>query len=265
MFHGGASAPERWLIRMALRLPNLVIAQSGFAGRVIRDAGCNAEIVQVPNWSHAAPDPAPRGQATQPECLFIAGQEARRKGAAELIAAASILHGRGCSVRFRLIAVPPRLAAEIEALALPGITMQGPASHAAVLAAMRECEIFLLPSHGEGFPNSLVEAMAAGMACIATPVGAVPEMAGGGGMLTVPVGDADALADAIERLVQSPRLRAVLGERARQTVSRHYTAAAALPGLAAAYERLASRNRRRVTPGALERQAPGMGRHELVD
>ena len=104
------------------------------------------------------------------------------------------------------------------------------------------------------------------MACIATPVGAVPEMAGGGGMLTVPVGDAEGAGGRDRAALRSrPRLRAVLGERARQTVSRHYTAAAALPGLAAAYESLASSGGRRVTPGALERQAPGMGSHELVD
>ena len=57
--------------------------------------------------------------------------------------------------------------------------VEGPAEHGRVLELMCKADVFLLPSHGEGFPNSLVEAMAAGMASVVTPVGAVPEMVAG--------------------------------------------------------------------------------------
>ena len=83
--------------------------------------------------------------------------------------------------------------------------------------------MFLLPSHGEGFPNSLVEAMAAGMASVVTPVGAVPEMVADGGALVIPVGDAGALASAIERLAADPEVRRRLGKEAQRAVSARYT------------------------------------------
>ncbi len=238
MFHAGASRPERRLIAAVLRLPAVVVAQSAFAEGVIRKAGRTGEIVRLPNWSASLPPPPARDLAAVPTCLFIAGQEAERKGVEEVIAAMLALHAQGCRVRFHLLAAPPGLAARVAALGLPGVCVQGPAAHAEVLDAMRRCAVFLLPSHGEGFPNSLVEAMAAGMACIATPVGAVPEMAEGGGVLCVPVGDAAALAAAIARLAASAELRAALGKAAWRTVRDRYTAQAALPGLAGAYGRL---------------------------
>jgi glycosyltransferase involved in cell wall biosynthesis len=138
-----------------------------------------------------------------------------------------------------MIAVPQSLQKRIADSGIAGaVRMEGPMEHRQVLAWMQRCEIFLLPSHGEGFPNSLVEAMAAGMACIATPVGAVPEMAAEGGVLIVPVGNAPALANAISQLVASAELRSRLGVQARQTVSAHYVASAALPKLAQAYRKL---------------------------
>ncbi len=238
LFHDGASGLERWLIAAVLRLPDTVIAQSGFARDVIRKAGRSGEIILLPNWSHTLPDLPARGYGQAPQCLFIAGLEARRKGVEEVIAAAGMLHARGCQARIHVIAAPPALAARIAALGLPGVTTEGPAAHASVLAAMAVSDVFLLPSHGEGFPNSLVEAMAAGLACIATPVGAVPEMAEGGGVITVPVADAASLADAVERLAYSATRRQELGQRARATVAQRYTAAAALPPLAEAYSTL---------------------------
>ncbi len=238
VFHGGASRLERRLIAAVLRLPAVVLAQSAFAQDVIRAAGCTGEIVRLPNWSASLPPPSARDPAEAPTCLFIAGQEAERKGVEQVIAAMLALCAQGCRVRFHLVAVSPGLAARIAALDLPGVSMQGPAAHADVLQAMRRCDVFLLPSHGEGFPNSLVEAMAAGMACVATPVGAVPEMAEGGGVLVVPAGDAAALAAAVARLAESAELRAAFGEAAWRTVCDRYTAQAALPGLARAYRRL---------------------------
>ncbi len=238
LFHAGASPLERWLIAAVLRLPDTVIAQSAFARDVIRTAGRTGEIVLLPNWSRTLPEPVAKGGGMAPRCVFIAGQEARRKGVEEVIAAAHLLQARGCLARIHIIAAPPALAVRVAALGLPGVTTEGPAAHADVLAAMDHGDIFLLPSHGEGFPNSLVEAMAAGMACIATPVGAVPEMAQGGGVLTVPVGDAGSLADAIERLCFSASRRQELGRLARAAVAQRYTAASALPALGDAYRRL---------------------------
>ncbi len=96
----------------------------------------------------------------------------------------------------------------------------------------------LLPSHGEGFPNSLIEAMAAGMASIVTPVGAVPEIVADGGALTIPVGDSEALSAAIDRLAGDSELRQRLGREAREAVLARYTEAKALPALADTYRSL---------------------------
>ena len=235
LFYDGASRVERRLIAAVLRLPTIVIAQSEFGRDVIRAAGRDGRIILLPNWSHL-PDALSRRPAT-PTCLFIAGQEAIRKGVAEVFAAAVLL--RDAPVRIHMLAATPSLCAQAAALGLPGLSIEGPVSHEAVLEAMQRCDIFLLPSHGEGFPNSLIEAMAAGMACIATPAGAVPEIAADGGIMLTPAGDAAALAAVICRLAGSVELRKALGERARDTVARRYTAAAALPELAAAYRGLA--------------------------
>ena len=240
LFWGNASPFERRMIAAVLRLPATVIAQSAFARDVIRRAGRAGEIVLLPNWSRTLPQPLTLDPEAVPTCLFIAGLEARRKGVEEVLAAAALLHRQGVAVRIHIIAAPPSLARHVAELALPGITAEGPADHGRVLALMQRSSIFLLPSHGGGFPNSLVEAMAAGMACVATPVGAVPEMAEGGGVMVVPAGAPEALARAIGELAGSASVRAELGTAARRTVEARYTAAAALPGLEAAYRNLAT-------------------------
>jgi glycosyltransferase involved in cell wall biosynthesis len=196
--------------------------------------------VLLPNWIHEIAASAPRRlPATRPTCLFIAGQEARRKGIEEVLGAAEELKARGCSVEFHLVAVTPLLQRRISDSGIAGaIRMEGPVEHQHLLALMQRCEIFLLPSHGEGFPNSLVEAMATGMACVATPVGAVPEMGAEGGILMVPVGNVSALAEAISQLVASAELRDRLGIQARQTVCSYYLASGVLPRLAQTYRKL---------------------------
>ena len=41
---------------------------------------------------------------------------------------------------------------------------------------MCQCDVFVLPTYTEGFPNVILESMACGCAIVATPVGAIPEM-----------------------------------------------------------------------------------------
>ena len=86
-------------------------------------------------------------------------------------------------------------------------------------------DAFCLPSHHEAAPIGLLEAMQAGRACVATAVGAVPEMLDEGrcGVLVAP-GRPDELARGLERVLGDAGLAASLGERARRRVREHYAA-----------------------------------------
>jgi glycosyltransferase involved in cell wall biosynthesis len=87
---------------------------------------------------------------------------------------------------------------------------------------------------GEGFPNVVGEAMAAGVPCVVTDVGDAAWVVGDTG-LVVPPGDASALASAWERLWSlGDDGRRALGQRARERIQRHFSIA----GIAAEYEAL---------------------------
>ena len=92
---------------------------------------------------------------------------------------------------------------------------------AGILAA---ADLFVLPSLNEGFGLALLEAMAAGLATVASRVGGVPEVVSEGetGIL-VPPAEPHALADAVLRLMGDPEGRTRMGtagrERARQCFS----------------------------------------------
>lgn len=82
-------------------------------------------------------------------------------------------------------------------------------------------DVFALSSLHEGLPISLLEAMAAGVPTVATRVGGIPEAMTDGreGVLVAPQ-DVDALAEAIGRLLDDPRLRARMGAAAVETAGR---------------------------------------------
>lgn len=78
--------------------------------------------------------------------------------------------------------------------------------------------LFVLPSLAEGMSTSLVAAMAAGKAIVASRVGGIPEVVGEDAAVLVPPGDAKALAGAIDALLSDPGRRSLLGERAARKV-----------------------------------------------
>jgi glycosyltransferase involved in cell wall biosynthesis/ribosomal protein S18 acetylase RimI-like enzyme len=77
-------------------------------------------------------------------------------------------------------------------------------------------DLFVLPSHREGFPRSAMEAASMGLAVIATDIRGCREVVDDGvnGRL-VPVGDAGALAGAIAEIGGDAHLRAMMGEAGR--------------------------------------------------
>jgi glycosyltransferase involved in cell wall biosynthesis len=103
-------------------------------------------------------------------------------------------------------------------VAVPG--WLGPAGVEDLLAAT---DVFILPSHSEGLPMSIIEAFAAGIAVIATPVNAVSEVVQHerNGLL-VPPGEVDEIAAALRRLIDDADLRRRLGRQARLDHAERY-------------------------------------------
>lgn len=121
------------------------------------------------------------------------------------------------------------MLAAIEALRATGRLHQtGQLAPEMCSRAYLEVDIFALPSHREGMPNVLLEAMAAALPCVVTPVGAIPDMIQGDLALSVPVDDADALAVAINRLVHDAELRRTLGQRGQTAVMAAYSVPAVM-------------------------------------
>ena len=84
-------------------------------------------------------------------------------------------------------------------------------------------DVFALTSVSEGLPLTVLEAMAAGLPCVATSVGAVPEavIEGQTGMLVSP-GDTDGLTAALTRLLRDPGLRRQMGVEAQKRARAHF-------------------------------------------
>ncbi|MEH1767108.1 MAG: glycosyltransferase family 4 protein [Nostoc sp.] len=89
---------------------------------------------------------------------------------------------------------------------------------------LAQSQIFILSTHYEGLPISILEAMRAGLPIIATSINGIPEeVVHGKTGLLVPRQDVQALADALDTLIQSPETRQKMGEAGRQKFLQDFT------------------------------------------
>jgi len=96
-------------------------------------------------------------------------------------------------------------------------------SYEDLAACYGHCELFALPSKGEGFGLVYLEAMACGKPVIGGAHGGAPEVIEDGKTgYVVPYGDAAQLATAMETLLDDAALRAEMGRRGKQRVENEY-------------------------------------------
>jgi glycosyltransferase involved in cell wall biosynthesis len=194
-----ATAPR--LAGALLRRARVAIGVSEQLTEAARRAGVG-DARWIPNGVEI---PAEVGEeADPPEILFV-GRLSPEKGIRELVEAT-----RGLNL---VVAGDGPLRSLVpDAL--------GFVPHDEVKRLLARAAVIVLPSHREGLPMVLLEAMAHGRAVVATPVGGIPSLVEDGvtGLL-VPAGDATALREAIERLLADPALRKRLGEAACARVS----------------------------------------------
>lgn len=188
----------------------------------------------------------------RPEPLVLAvGRLHAKKGFGTLIAAALILRDRG--VRFRCIIVgegPERRALEtaIATYQLNGIVqLAGERPQADVIAWLQSARVFALPciiapdGDRDGLPNAILEALAAGVPVVTTPIAAIPEVikAGQTGLL-VPPGDAVVLAAALEELLKNDALCRRMIASGVSVVEERFNLARNVARLAELFSRIAS-------------------------
>ncbi len=175
-------------------------------------------IVVLPN---AVPRPAlpHRGGGGTVQILFL-GRLGQRKGVPQLVEA---LHRIGDVPGWHAVLAGDgeveATRAEVARLDLAKrVSVTGWVESEDVARLLAASDIFALPSFSENLPMSVIEAMAAGLAVVATPVGAVEDIVNHGktGLLVQP-GNAGELADALRLLIADAPLRARLGKAAKAT------------------------------------------------
>lgn len=104
---------------------------------------------------------------------------------------------------------------------------------------LEECDIFVLPSHFEGQPVSVLEAMSASCGIVATKVGGIPMMITGDecGIL-VPPKDETSLEEGLKRVLSDPELCEKLGKCARKRAEKEFSLEENVKRLLAIYERM---------------------------
>jgi glycosyltransferase involved in cell wall biosynthesis len=214
----------QWGLRRALRgASEIVVLSEGWRDRLQPLAGDTA-VHLVPNGVEIPATFAPRrGNGGLLRVLTIAAV-GRHKGHFEILEAADRLRDRP----LQFLLAGPIAEAEIiqraHALRLASnVAFLGSVGPREKWDLLAESDVFLLPSHAEGMPNAVLEAMGAGLPVIATPVGAMSEMLGeGAGGRLIPVGDAGGLAQALLELEANPNLRRTMGEWNRARVEACY-------------------------------------------
>jgi glycosyltransferase involved in cell wall biosynthesis len=183
------------------------------SGRVPQSA---SRVVVIPNAA-AQPTLPHVGGGGRTHILFL-GRIGKMKGVPQLMDA---LHRMRDVPNWRAtLAGDGDVDAAREAIAHLGLSdrvdVPGWVDGRRVAEFIASADILVLPSFVENLPLSIIEAMASGLAVVATPVGAVEDIIHDGetGLLVQP-GDVEGLSAALGRLVSDPSLRERLGAAAR--------------------------------------------------
>jgi glycosyltransferase involved in cell wall biosynthesis len=248
---GPRAAAYRSAMRWAIGRADAVVALSAsWAGEIAR-WGAPRRVAVIPNAPELAA--APHDSACgQPPYLLYLGHLHRQKGLFELLDAYAELRSERPGLRLVLAGESTRadgvdertlLAHARDRDAADGIELTGWVEGSRKTQLLSGCACLVLPSHAEGLPLSVLEAMTAGRPVVATTVGGVPELVRDGvdGLLVAPR-DPAALTTALRRVLDDASLAARLAESARTRAAAEYAPGAVAGKLGALYDGLLRRS-----------------------
>jgi glycosyltransferase involved in cell wall biosynthesis len=218
-------------VQAALRLPDAIVVLSRAELDAYRRFVPGQRIEMVPNGIDTQPflrcSRSRRAAAAQLQLVYV-GRLAPGKGLPETLEALALARAKGLQPTLVIAGSGPQereLRARVASLALASqVRFAGPAWGAAKTALLAEADVLVLPSHSEGLPYALLEAMAAGVVPLVTPVGAIPDVVADGvhGRFVRP-GDAAAIAEAVASLDADRAALARMSEACRERIARGYS------------------------------------------
>lgn len=231
--HGSDLHVDRTMLCEKVSEASFVVAITEYNKRLILDE-CPSVSPDKIDVIHAGIDadffvPAPRPGASSRYRILAVGSLLKVKGHTYLIEACRLLAEDGIDFECRIVGggeLREDLSVQIAQADLQDrITLTGPLTREQVVSQHREADVFVTPSiqtergDREGLPVVLMEACGSGLPVVASRISGIPELVDDGvtGFL-VPPRDPKAIADALRRLHDDPKLRQALGKAGRQKV-----------------------------------------------
>ena len=238
-------------LKVALRLASAVVTLDERTQRTIAVALPLATVHTIPNCvDPAAAEATNAGSAPGVRTVVYVGWVIPSKGIGELVEAWTRIAASG----WRLTIIGPGDAAYraglVERFRPSGVQFEGELPRDQALAAIAAADVLVLPSHTEGFPYVVLEAMMLGKAVVATSVGAVPEMLSDGCGIVVEPQDVPELSSALERVMKDEEPRLAMGARARARASSEYSIDAVFRQHMALWRQVSADRIRSVVEGA---------------
>lgn len=206
--------------------------------RAVMIRGCGVDMQAF------APQPEPTIDADHPPVVMFPARLLGDKGVREFVAAAERLRAAGVHARFALVGRrDPDNKTDIGEAVLQDWIKSGLVEYWGfsedMPGTLAQAHIIVMPSYREGLPRGLIEAAAIGRAIITTDAPGCREVVQHeeNGLL-VPVGDDDAVAAAIRRLLEDPALRQRLAARGREIAESEFSVEHFVKASLNAYDRV---------------------------
>jgi glycosyltransferase involved in cell wall biosynthesis len=224
-FAESAGRATRSIIRWMFQSAALVVVLSPEWAERVRVFSGRDDAVVVQNPVRV---PVHSSRPSTPPLVLFLGRVGALKGVPELLQAVAELQAGDVDFAALLAGDGDMESAAQQIAALPKpdrVSLPGWLDRADTERALATASVFCLPSHDEGKPVALLEAMAHGLACVATPVGGIPDVLRDDETgLLVPIGDVESLCNALRLLLDSPQERLRLGAAARRLMQERYSA-----------------------------------------
>ena len=209
--------------KKAMLLASTVIAIDKRTFDAIKKYVPEANVVLLPNPVDVSRLPKYSGE-TKKQVVFL-GWVVKTKGVEELIEAWNTIGNEYSDYNLVVIGqAKPEYFTVLKAMVkADNVCFVGEMAHDDAMQTLAESSVFVLPSYTEGFPNSVVEAMALGKAIVASDVGAIPEMLDGECGIVIKPQNQGEVVEALRKIISDEAFRERISENAYEKAYSEYS------------------------------------------